>query len=1097
MNFPASRATSPSLLPFRFGSQSDGHSSSRKAKEGSDFFSGVRIRRASTQSKPKGKGKDPVRGESSVDSSSTFGTIDRDPFASHYHHAPISFSTYDHSRPSTSDGHSMPYKQRGSLLVAASDALGFKFSRRRPPVRQPPMPIILPDVIEIRAPRPDEEDEERNRLRQQAAQAIGLGPFMVAPDAQSRDDSTTTEEDDEEGDDETPMNSVPIHRRFGDARNSGSAPNITKSPHDSSLSVTMPASPLVGRYRSGSMLTHRRTNSATLAPIPPFPSTVIALTPFKQLASSLPKYYPPSSLRIFALSKSWKNRFLILTTPTNLVTRGSGPAVSYLHLFKSSSAEEKELERLEINEDSVVFVAEEEVGGRRHVIKVGGVDVGALKKELNHEEGGRTMWILQITDQAEAQKWITTIKHAIFGQRTVRAGLGLPVTTNGGIEPRGDMDVMFSIRAQGLITSSPPTVSPTNPRSTHVSPPSTISPNDRNYASSISSHSVRSQATVPKPTSSGAVSTLKGLFSSSTRPRSASRAASIDSDRQDREQNEESFTSMGSNLLNMLRSSTPDVPPHSPTIVSANWASLPIPSSTSPPEHRLDRKIVDRQPLQWVTNDAPAPLKDRANRTLSLGALSLQPPPRKRWTSITPSMTPDETAFYKQNAMNGSITGSLGLHSMAETELPLSPTNTKFPFGSGEEPRQRAPSLQSVSTHASENAFSLERSSSSTKRSSKRWSRQLPHRLTPPAGPPPAVPSQSVTRLPAHPYASERPPSQASVHSDNSQRSFVSSLPSFSKRASGSSALSVKTASTSQSHTSSFISHPVSRPGSSHRSSMPPPPRPPPTFALPPAPDQDITKAPESSPASSSKSSFRNSMTNRGFRLSMMAPKPPPSTVLPPRPDDPEFKSHRRSSSGSNTRSPQLESIPASPIPPSLVVAPFPPPRGPLPPTPISSTPAPVEAPTPSVSRHTSLKQRLRILSAPSPASSTNSVVTPPSRPTTMSSVPATHFTTSPPITPIAEKITLHQNDPSFLQLHTPITPSLPPPRALPQPPDQYAELTSLSPPPRRGSKQISLFEPEIESPVSPSEDKLGEGDGRILSLSRPGSVVSLGIVSL
>jgi hypothetical protein len=86
-------------------------------------------------------------------------------------------------------------------------------------------------------------------------------------------------------------------------------------------------------------------------------------------------------------------------------------------LFKSPGAEEKEVERLEINEDSIVFVAEEEVGGRRNVVKVGGQDVGALKKELNHEEAGRTMWLLQIVDSNEAQKWIAAIKNAILSQR--------------------------------------------------------------------------------------------------------------------------------------------------------------------------------------------------------------------------------------------------------------------------------------------------------------------------------------------------------------------------------------------------------------------------------------------------------------------------------------------------------------------------------------------------------------------------------------------------------------------------------------------------------------------------------------------------------
>ena len=304
---------------------------------------------------------------------------------------------------------------RGSF-VAASDALSFKFGRRKPSIRPPPRQIILPGVLEISAhtQRQDEEVEERNRLREMAAQAIGLGPFMVSQGSASRAESTTEDEDE----DQLPTsvnNKIPS---LGRPHGSESTPNIaTRSPHDSSFSESMSAQPSAGRLRSGSMLVRSPTTKISGTPIPPFPSTVLALTLFRQTSGMYPKYYPPSSLRIFALSKNWKNRFLVLSTPAKLVTRGQIPAVSYLHLFKSSSPDEKEIERLEINEDSVIFVSEEEVGGRRQVIKVGGADVGAMKKEYTYDEGGYTMWLLQITDQAEAQQWITNIKSAILGQR--------------------------------------------------------------------------------------------------------------------------------------------------------------------------------------------------------------------------------------------------------------------------------------------------------------------------------------------------------------------------------------------------------------------------------------------------------------------------------------------------------------------------------------------------------------------------------------------------------------------------------------------------------------------------------------------------------
>jgi hypothetical protein len=109
----------------------------------------------------------------------------------------------------------------------------------------------------------------------------------------------------------------------------------------------------------------------------------------------------------------------MMSSPATLVARGQSPAVSYLHVFKSAGPEAKELERLEINEDSVVFVAEAEAGGKRSVIKVGGTDVGAMRKEYIINEGGYSMWLLHIQDTADAQRWITNIKNAILGQRYV------------------------------------------------------------------------------------------------------------------------------------------------------------------------------------------------------------------------------------------------------------------------------------------------------------------------------------------------------------------------------------------------------------------------------------------------------------------------------------------------------------------------------------------------------------------------------------------------------------------------------------------------------------------------------------------------------
>jgi hypothetical protein len=265
--------------------------------------------------------------------------------------------------------------------------------------------------MEISAPRHDEEVEERERLRDAAAQSIGLGPDILQ-DTQVRGDSI--EEVDEDAEE--------VEGLDGDFEMIQPQPTISRSVRSSSVS-SMPGtgSLLNNRQRAGSLrhsLTHMRTRSTTPASsIPTFPTTPSALQQSTVMAAVLQKYYPSPSLRIFALSKQWKSRFMILSSTVSTSSRGQAMAVSYLHFFKSSASEERELERLEINEDSVVFVADEVVGGQRNVVKVGGLDTGAARKEMNREAGCRTVWLLQIPDANEPQRWIAAIKSAILNQR--------------------------------------------------------------------------------------------------------------------------------------------------------------------------------------------------------------------------------------------------------------------------------------------------------------------------------------------------------------------------------------------------------------------------------------------------------------------------------------------------------------------------------------------------------------------------------------------------------------------------------------------------------------------------------------------------------
>ena len=677
--------------------------------------------------------------------------------------------------------------------------------------------------------------------------------------------------------------------------------------------------------------------------------------------------------------------------------------------------------------------------------------------------------------------------------RTVRAGL-IPSHTLGNHEPRGDMDVMLSIRTQALATSPI-----SKPRSTHSTSPNNAS-HDRHSTPSISSQSVTSQRTDPKSTgTSGPVSALKGLFTS-TRSRSGSRAASVDFEKQqERENHQDDLSANMRSLLSVLRPNTPDLP----SVSTPMRKSIPV----DPIDRRIDRKILtERQTVQWATADQPPVNKDRPNRALSLGAFSLQPPPRKH--SIRPTSefcNPDSTGVVKKTnrialQVNDFSSDSRSPTDRAETET-LYTTNhlSAFQFGIPEQ-SSRAPSVRSVSTvNSRDHRLSVDRSSSSTNRSSapKRWSRQgiLPNQLTPPTEPPPAIPSNNLTPGP-HLYAAER--ASSPTPSRSSEKSVVSNLPPFSKRTSSSSAKTVNSYDAGRLYSigtsaSSSTNGAVST-RSSHRTSIPPP-LPPPTVALPPAPVQEPqdTSIPSEAVPPPSKSSFRNSVAQRAFRLPTTAPKPPPSTSLPPRPDESELKAHRRSLSGSYSihgHSTTLEPIPGSPI---KSTSPFPPPAGPLPPTPpVDLLPSPQ---LPPVKRPSSIKRRLRMLSAPLPSAGQVQDI-PNSSPRTSMDVSSSIFMT-PPTSPIGEKITLLQNDPTFLQMHIPTLPS----QSLnlshvPPPPEEDAGITSLSPPPRRGSRQ--LLETETEGPnriAVPDEALLTVGEEpKHLSLSRPGSMMSMNI---
>lgn len=220
------------------------------------------------------------------------------------------------------------------------------------------------------------------------------------------------------------------------------------------------------------------------------------------------------------------------------------------------------------------------------------------------------------------------------------------------------------------------------------------------------------------------------------------------------------------------------------------------------------------------------------------------------------------------------------------------------------------------------------------------------------------------------------------------------------------------------------------------------------------------SRPPHSAPAT--RTSFRESFTLRTSRFSLSPPTQPPSSVLPPRPDElgntMRLSHHRRSTSSGSPIN--LPTIPASPSPFVVPVTPL---NDPL-------QPSPLAPPAPTLSRPTSLiKRRLRMLSAPSPMPPpSNPLPNPPPSPAPSSINPY-----SLPPTPIGEPITTFQTDLNFMAIVptppqsplSPVHPIVSP--LLPPPPEQSPEIhgiTSLSPPPRRGSRQMSVLRMELDS---------------------------------
>ena len=678
-----------------------------------------------------------------------------------------------------------------------------------------------------------------------------------------------------------------------------------------------------------------------------------------------------------------------------------------------------------------------------------------------------------------------------FNCRAEKSGLRHVTLEPKAAEPRGDMDVMLSMRAQNVNSAATqtthkaakslqPIADETRPS---LSTDDHVESNSSRVKTSSPTPTVRSWASDNKPNST-AVSTLKGLFASPGRPRSPSRASSALS--KDKEfEDSVSFSSRGNTLLSLLRSNgavseTPVIPthanPNNATTTSVDTIQGFSISSLSKVQVTLDQPIVKDLDSVDLSNVDVTATKDPSHIWGS-SQQSLPPPPRSRrpWTSsgVPGSIIdskgivtrPGRSSF--QGSSNASIRVSYeaGSGSSRERHSSDSVRITNGGFDTHDLKLKRTSISSTVSSVAS-GFHERDPRNPGHCAAPKRRSRMgnLPQMLTPPSGPPPLVPPQteSTAGLALHPYAAERSISQNSTAASPSLETADDSY-SASKRLSTSSIISLSSMSTTQSRANKFrLSNNFSTGSAipSKRASMPPP-RPVPTFAIPPTP---TTENSQSGSPVLRRLSFRDSLIHKPIKTVGTA------NAFPRKSQDSD--NSRRPSTSTGSVSISLASVGSRPFGPRP-----PPPIGPLPPTP---------GHVPSPGQRTSIKRRLRLKSAPTPSPKQSPSMMSQDAPKTLQSDISNlnDSILNSSVVLLGEPITTKQNDLDFLDSiatehihpnsssgevnsvqHLPETSTSPVQVSIVSrnehilypagsSPDTL-ELKSLSPPPRRGARQL------------------------------------------
>ncbi|KAF8339610.1 uncharacterized protein EI90DRAFT_3117419 [Cantharellus anzutake] len=171
--------------------------------------------------------------------------------------------------------------------------------------------------------------------------------------------------------------------------------------------------------------------------VPPFPCLFSLIESRIGFTSTVSKYCaPPPLVTLLGSTKStarhWKPRHLALTSVTTLGPNSTKDEAvyirtDYLHLFKGSSPNDREVDRLLLTGNSAATLPDEQdnLWDRQCVIKVNGYHAKVVKQD---EEGtfipqGEMVWLLQCPDSHNMQKWLVSIRNAVLNHRCWQAGL--------------------------------------------------------------------------------------------------------------------------------------------------------------------------------------------------------------------------------------------------------------------------------------------------------------------------------------------------------------------------------------------------------------------------------------------------------------------------------------------------------------------------------------------------------------------------------------------------------------------------------------------------------------------------------------------------